>query len=138
LPASQLLSRLEEATSAAPPRAYALRIFGVRREGGTNPDDRVFRKLRPGGADQKLGYYFTKWWSRYRKDIGVYEKRLEDHSFRASVTTKLAEAGVSLEVRNELLGHEGKSTDERNYQKGFSLKFLADAIGKVSWPEVRL
>jgi integrase len=97
-----------------------------------------FRKLRPGGADQKLGYYFTKWWSRYRKDIGVYEKRLEDHSFRASVTTKLAEAGVSLEVRNELLGHEGKSTDERNYQKGFSLKFLADAIGKVSWPEVRL
>jgi hypothetical protein len=37
-----------------------------------------------------------------------------------------------------LLGHEGKSTDERNYQKGFSLKLLAEAIGKVSWPEIRL
>jgi integrase len=103
-----------------------------------NLNDRVFPLLRPGGPDQKLGYYFTKWWSRYRKDVGVYEKRLDYHSFRASVTTKLAEANVSLEVRNELLGHEGKSTDERNYQKGFSLKFLAEAISKVSWPEVSL
>ena len=102
------------------------------------PDDRLFPLLEPGGPDQKLGYYFTKWWSRYRKDVGVYEKGLDYHSFRASVATKLAEGGVSLEVRNELLGHEGKSTDERNYQKGFSLKLLADAIGKVSWPEVRL
>jgi site-specific recombinase XerD len=102
------------------------------------PEDRLFPLLRPGGPDQKLGYYFTKWWSRYRKDVSVYEKGLDYHSFRASVATKLAESGVSLEVRNELLGHEGKSTDERNYQKGFSLKFLAEAIGKVSWPEVRL
>ena len=101
-------------------------------------EDRVFPQLQPGGPDQKLGYYFTKWWSRYRKEIGVYEKGLDYHSFRASVATKLAETSVSLEVRNELLGHEGKSTDERNYQKGFSLKLLADAIGKVSWPEVRL
>jgi hypothetical protein len=102
------------------------------------PDDRLFPLLEPGGPDKKLGYYFTKWWSRYRKDVGVYEKGLDYHSFRASVATKLAEASVSLEVRNELLGHEGKSTDERNYQKGFSLKVLAEAIEKVSWPEVHL
>lgn len=103
-----------------------------------NPTDRVFPQLRPGGPDQKLGYYFTKWWSQYRKDVGVYEKGLDYHSFRAGVATKLAEASVSLEVRNELLGHEGKSTDERNYQKGFPLKLLAEAIGKVSWPEIQI
>jgi hypothetical protein len=103
-----------------------------------NKNDRVFPLLRPGGPDNKLGFFFTKWWSRYRKDTGVYEKGLDYHSFRAGVATKLAQANVSLEVRNELLGHEGKSTDERNYQKGFSLKFLAEAIAKVSWPEVRL
>jgi site-specific recombinase XerD len=103
-----------------------------------NADDRVFPLLHPGGPDQKLGYYFTKWWSRYRRDIGVYEKGLDYHSFRANVTTKLTEAGVGLEVRNELLGHEGKSIDEQNYQKGFSLKFLADAISKISWPEIKL
>lgn len=103
-----------------------------------NENDRVFPLLRPGGPDNKLGFFFTKWWSRYRKDAGVYEKGLDYHSFRAGVATKLAQANVSLEVRNELLGHEGKSTDERNYQKGFPLKLLADAIGKVSWPEVQL
>jgi len=103
-----------------------------------NEDDRVFPLLRPGGPDNKLGFFFTKWWSKYRKDVGVYEKGLDYHSFRAGVATKLAQANVSLEIRNELLGHEGKSTDERNYQKGFPLKLLAEAIGKVSWPEVRL
>jgi site-specific recombinase XerD len=101
-------------------------------------NDRVFPLLRPGGPDNKLGFFFTKWWSRYRKDVGVYQKGLDYHSFRAGVATKLAVAGVSLEVRNELLGHEGKSTDERNYQKGFSLTFLAEASSKVSWPEVQL
>ena len=67
-----------------------------------------FRKLRPGGADQKLGYYFTKWWSRYRKDIGVYEKRLEERriltrsamdELRAKYTQQLLEA--SKRVREE-------------------------------------
>jgi hypothetical protein len=55
-------------------------------------EDRLFPLLRPGGPDQKLGYYFTKWWSQYRRDIGVYEKGLDYHSFRASVATKLAES----------------------------------------------
>jgi integrase len=120
------------------PELMRLRFLDYVEKAAPNPNDRVFPLLQTGGPDQKLGYYFTKWWSRYRRDVGVYEKGLDYHSFRASVTTKLAEAGVSLEVRNELLGHEGKSTDERNYQKGFSLKFLAEAIGSVAWPEVRL
>src|SRR5207302_10262123 len=37
----------------------------------------------------KLGFYFTKWWSRYRRDVGVYEKGFDYHSFRHGVTTKL-------------------------------------------------
>ena len=103
-----------------------------------NPSDPVFPELRPGGPDHKLGFYFTKWWSRYRREIGIYEPKLDYHSFRGTVTTKLTEAGVFLEARNELLGHEGKSTDEKSYQKGFTLKFLAEAINKVSWPEIKL
>lgn len=102
------------------------------------PEDRLFPQLKPGGPDHKLGYFFTKWWSTYRKDVGVYEKGLDYHSFRSGVATKLATAGVSLEFRNELLGHEGASIDEQNYQKGFPLRLLAEAISRVSWPEVRL
>jgi len=77
---------------------------------------RLFPKLRRGGADDKLGFTFTKWWTRYRRDVGLYEKGLDYHSFRGGVTTKLTAANVSLDVRNELLGHEGASVDERVYR----------------------
>lgn len=115
-----------------------LGFLGYVEKTAPNPADRVFPQLRPGGPDGKLGYFFTKWWTQYRKDIKVYEKGLDYHSFRAGVTTKLATAGVSIEIRNELLGHEGKSIDEQTYLKGFPLQVLADAINRVCWPEVRL
>jgi len=51
-----------------------------------------------------------------QKDVGLYEKGLDYHSFRGGVTTKLTAANVSLDVRNELLGHEGASVDERVYR----------------------
>lgn len=103
-----------------------------------NPTDRVFPQLQPGGPDQKLGYYFSKWFSQYRRAVGVYRRGLDYHSFRGAVASKLSAAGVGLELRNELLGHEGGSVDERHYQKGFPLRLLADAIAKVSWPELKL
>jgi integrase len=71
-------------------------------------------------------------------DIVLYQKGLDYHSFRAGVATRLAAAGVSLEIRNELLGHEGSSVDERSYQKGFPLELLAAAIARVSWPELSI
>ena len=84
-----------------------------------NPNDPLFPLLRPGGPDRKLGFYFTKWWTRYRQDIGVYDRKLNYHSFRHNVTTKLAGASVPLEIRNELLGREGKSTDERSISNDY-------------------
>lgn len=102
------------------------------------PGDRIFPQLRPGGPDKKFGYFFTKWWTQYRKDIGVYNKKLDYHSFRGGVTTKLSAANISLDVRNELLGHEGQSIDQQNYLKGLPLRMLADAIACVEWPEVQV
>jgi hypothetical protein len=81
---------------------------------------------------------FTKWWTQYRKDIGVYKKTLDYHSFRGGVTTKLSAANISLDVRNELLGHEGQSIDQQNYLKGLPLRMLADAIACIEWPEVTI
>jgi len=98
--------------------------------------DPIFPLLRPGGPDRKLGFFFTKWWSRYRQDIRLYEPGLDYHSFRHNVTNALATAGVSLEVRNALLGHEGSSTDEKVYLKQFPLHVLFEAINKVGWPSI--
>ncbi|HEY7552929.1 MAG TPA: site-specific integrase [Hyphomicrobiaceae bacterium] len=120
------------------PRVKKLGLLKYVERVAPNASDQVFPNLRPGGADNKLGFTFTKWWTRYRQDIGVYEKGLDYHSFRHGVATKLAAAGVSLDARNELLGHEGKSVDERVYQKGLPLKVLADAVARVEWPEFTL
>ena len=103
-----------------------------------HPNDQIFPELKPGGSDNKLGANFTKWWSRYRVAIGVYEKGLDYHSFRHGVTTKLYEADVSQAFIDELTGHEGAGTSQVTYKKEMPLKPLYDAISKVEWPEVRL
>ena len=105
-----------------------------------NPDDPVFPLLRPGGPDNKRGYFFTKWWSQYRKTIGVYEKGLDYHSFRHGVTTKLYTAGVPEDRIDELTGHLGGGMSRRVYKKPefTPLKALHDDIAKVEWPEVDL
>lgn len=100
--------------------------------------DMVFPLLKPAGPDKKLGYHFTKWWTNYRKAVGVYEAGLDYHSFRHGVTTKLFAAGVSTVIVDELTGHEGEGTSERVYKKDMPLPLLRDAMSRVAWPEVQL
>jgi len=102
------------------------------------PGDLVFPLLRPGGPDKKLGFYFTKWFSAYRKAIGLYEKGLDYHSFRHGVTTKLYAASVQEALVDELTGHEGKGTSRKVYKKDMPLSVLVEAISKVEWPEIKL
>jgi integrase len=105
-------------------------------EVATKPTEMVFPLLKPGGPDGKVGYYFTKWWTNYRKSIGVYEPGLDYHSFRHGVTTKLFAVGVARDVVDELTGHEGEGTSQRVYRHDAPLSVLRDAIEKVRWPEV--
>ena len=100
--------------------------------------DMVFPLLKPGGPDKKVGYYFTKWWTNYRKAIGLYEPGLDYHSFRHGVTTKLYAAGVARDVLDELTGHEGEGTSQRVYKHDAPITQLAEAIAKVNWPELQI
>jgi len=103
-----------------------------------NPTDRLFPMLKPGGADKKVGHAFSKWWTIYRRKIGVYEPGLDYHSFRHGVTTKLYAAEVSDVFVDELTGHEGKGTSRAVYTKEMPLRKLYEAICKVEWPEVSI
>lgn len=120
------------------PRVISLGFLDYVEDVAPTPDSKVFPNLQPGGPDGKLGYTFTKWWTRYRREIGLYKRGLDYHSFRGSVSTKLAAMDVSLDIRNELQGREGTSVDERVYQKGLPLRILADAIARLDWPEFEL
>lgn len=101
-------------------------------------NDPLFPDLEPGGADGKRGYTFSKWWPRYRRAIGLYERGLDYHSFRHSVTTKLVEADVSQAIIDELTGHEGQGTSRAIYTHAMPLAKLYEAVCKIDWPEIEL
>ncbi|MDE2465758.1 MAG: site-specific integrase [Alphaproteobacteria bacterium] len=102
------------------------------------PQDLLFPDLKPGGTDKKLGFYFSKQFSAYRKSIRLHRKGLDYHAFRHGVTTKLYEADVNEGWIDLLTGHESGSESRRRYLKGISLPSLKGAIEKVAWPEIDL
>jgi hypothetical protein len=105
----------------------------------SRPQDQVFPELKPGGKDQKLGYYFSKQFSAYREAIGVRRRGLDYHSFRHGVTTKLYQANVSEAWIDLLTGHDQDGGESRRrYLKGIPLPQLRVAIEGVTWPEVDL
>ncbi len=100
------------------------------------PSGLVFPNLQPGGSDRKLGFYFSKWFGAYRKAVGVYEDKLDYHSFRASFITKLYVASVSEAMVHVLVGHEGKHVSSAVYLKEVPLPVLAEAMATVTYSEV--
>ena len=120
------------------PRLEQLGFLDYVAETRSSGHEFVFPELRVGGPDKKRGYYFTKWWTEYRKAIGVYEQGLDYHSFRHGVTTKLFAASVPEAHVDELTGHDGGGVSRRVYKKDMPLEVLRDGIAKVQWPEVDL
>jgi integrase len=94
-------------------------------------EERIFPNLKPGGADDRLGHGYTKWFTRYRRDSKVYRPLLDFHSFRHTATTLLQRAEVHVPLIDELTGHAGAGETAR-YTKGLGLKKLHEAINKIS------
>ncbi len=91
---------------------------------------RLFPGLTPGGADQRLGHAFSKWFARYRQDVGLYRKGLDFHSFRHTATTLMQRAGVGIAVIDELTGHVTPGETAR-YSHGSTMDQLAGAIEAI-------
>jgi integrase len=87
---------------------------------------------RRGGPDKRLGYYPTKEFTDYRREVDLYAPRLDFHSLRHSFTTALEAAGVPRTTIDELTGHEGTGETSR-YTKGLPLPLLRDAVAKVDY-----
>jgi integrase len=91
---------------------------------------RLFPKMERGGADQRFGHNYAKWFTRYRRDVGLYEPGLDFHSFRHSATTFMAQAGVTSEVIDRVTGHVTAGETAR-YTKQFRIEQLRDAIEAI-------
>ena len=97
----------------------------------------VQQALSPGGPDRKLGFYFSKQFSEYRRAIGVRRRGLDYHSFRHGVTTKLYQAEVPEAWIDLLTGHDQEGGESRRrYLKVIPLPQLRRALERVTWPEL--
>ncbi|MEE8629165.1 MULTISPECIES: site-specific integrase [Methylobacterium] len=93
--------------------------------------DRIFPTLEPGGADGRLGHAFTKWFTRYRRDVKLYRQGLDFHSFRHTATTLMHQAGTATAVIDHVTGHVTPGETAR-YTKRSSLSQLQAAIESVA------
>ena len=93
--------------------------------------DRLFPDLEPGGADGRLGHAFTKWFTRYRRDVGLYRQGLDFHSFRHSATTFMHQAGVQDSVIDRVTGHATPGETAR-YTKDTKIEQLNEAISAIN------
>lgn len=91
---------------------------------------RLFPRLQPGGADRRFGHNFSKWFARYRREVGLYQVGLDFHSLRHSATTFLFHAGVDPVLVDALTGHETVGETAR-YTKHFRVRQLKEAMDKL-------
>jgi integrase len=90
----------------------------------------LFPNLKPGGADDRLGHNYSKWFSRYRQDVGQFVPGRDFHSFRHSATTFLRRASVDEPTIDELTGHATVGETAR-YSKGLTVANLSEAINRI-------
>jgi integrase len=68
------------------------------------------KKLFPSiKVDQRGSWseHYSKWFSRYRKEIGLGRRWLDFHSFRHGWKTAARSVGIPKEIHDEITGHEG-------------------------------
>lgn len=95
-----------------------------------------FRTLFPhqtrGATKGRLSENFSKRFTHYRKQHGVYEPQLDFHSFRSGFQQRLKHKLVAKDIRQELLGHERTDVIDLHYDPELTpvplLKPLVDLI----------
>jgi integrase len=73
----------------------------------------LFPNLQPGGADDRLGHNYSKWFTRYRRETGLFVPGRDFHSFRHSATTFMSRAGVQHTVIDAITGSRRFRTAQR-------------------------
>ncbi len=80
----------------------------------------------------KLTQYWSKWFNRYIRRIGITDSSKVFHSYRHGMKDALRNAGIDEAISDAITGHASTSVG-RSYGLGYNLDILNQAIQKVHY-----
>lgn len=92
----------------------------------------VFPHLKPDVTGKRSGNW-SKWFSRYKRDIGIKDGRKVFHSFRHGFIDACRAASIATEIRDVLVGHANSSVAAEYGQGLYPLPPLFDAIKRIRY-----
>ena len=99
-----------------------------RREG----QEWLFPQVERSASRDRLTGIFTKTFTRYRIEIGVYDPNRDFHSLRQDFNVSLTDAEVPLFVRKRMMGHENNDVTDVNYNAaGTNVHKLAEYVNRI-------
>jgi integrase len=107
----------------------------------TGHEARLFPLLTV-GPKGGFGEAWSKWFGRYKRELGITNKASVFHSFRHGFKDAARAARVSEELHDALTGHTGSSVGRtygaKDMVRRFGLETLADAVNKIKYPGLDL
>lgn len=91
--------------------------------------DRLFPEL--GAVRGKLGHAPSKWFGRYKTNLGITDPRKTFHSFRHTLIDDLRDAGVQDSLIKRIAGHEDGAVTFSIYGSRSPLTAMADALKHI-------
>jgi integrase len=101
-------------------------------------DGQVFPALKPGGADGKYNWYFSKRFTDYRRRCGVTAPRVSFHSFRKNAAQALKDKRATPAEIAELIGHEQGFTLGTYAPLQLPMPALKELIERISYKGLNL
>lgn len=104
---------------------------------GRDPTEPLFPELIPQGAASCRGAPFSKRFTEYRRGVKAYAPLIDFHSFRANVSTEMANmSGLNMGWADEITGHVSKirSSVRTLYTKGVLLNNLLNTLNRIRLP----
>jgi integrase len=92
-------------------------------------DGLLFPELKPDRFGKK-GTYFSRWYSKWARSLGITDKRLVAHSWRHRFKDLCRAASVEKSIHDALTGHKSGDVGD-SYGLGYPLKVLASAVAKL-------
>ncbi len=106
------------------------------RVAGRRPESALFPEAVSHSEIARHGDPFGKWFMNFRRFHGVDDPKLDFHSVRHTVISRLLDAGVSENHVEEICGHEGagRRSEIASYDHGRLLGILKLAIDRLAIP----